>query len=99
MSDKQLEWHTRMDQWGESGLSMAAWCRQENINIHQMYYWKRKFDQQTDNSTIDWLDISQSSYIGDSSSIIIKIDKLLVEVNPQVDRQLLSDVLHLLKYQ
>ncbi|KGX86073.1 IS66 family insertion sequence element accessory protein TnpA [Pontibacillus litoralis] len=29
MSDKQLEWETRMDQWCESGLSMAAWCRKE----------------------------------------------------------------------
>ncbi|MFC4557313.1 hypothetical protein ACFO3D_03710 [Virgibacillus kekensis] len=55
MSDKHLEWETRMDQWCESGLSMAAWCRKENINIHQMYYWKRKFDQQTDNtSSTDW---------------------------------------------
>ncbi|WP_407647407.1 IS66 family insertion sequence element accessory protein TnpA [Gracilibacillus salitolerans] len=27
MSDKQLEWETRMNQWTESGLSMAAWCR------------------------------------------------------------------------
>lgn len=100
MSDKQLEWETRMDQWGESGLSMAAWCRKENINIHQMYYWKRKFDQQTDNpSSGDWLEISHSANIDEHSSIIIKIDKLSVEVRPQVDRQLLSDVLHLLKYQ
>ncbi|GAA5417812.1 hypothetical protein Pryu01_02888 [Paraliobacillus ryukyuensis] len=61
-----------MDQWSESDLSMAAWCRKENINIHQMYYWKRKFDQQTDNpSSSDWLEISHSDNIDDYSSIII----------------------------
>ncbi|WP_408634708.1 IS66 family insertion sequence element accessory protein TnpA [Oceanobacillus manasiensis] len=31
MSDKLLEWQSRMDQWRESDLSKAAWCRQENI--------------------------------------------------------------------
>ncbi|RCW62167.1 IS66 family insertion sequence element accessory protein TnpA [Saliterribacillus persicus] len=100
MSDKQLEWETKMDQWSESGLSMAAWCRKENINIHQMYYWKRKFDHQTDNpSSSDWLEISHSAETDEHSSIIIKVDRLSVEVKPQVDRQLLSDVIHLLKYQ
>ncbi|WP_112182120.1 MULTISPECIES: hypothetical protein [Paraliobacillus] len=97
MSDKQLEWEASMDQWSDSGLSMAAWYRKKNINIHQMYYWKRKFDQQTDNiSSSNWLEISHSANIDEHSSIIIKIDKLSVEVKPQVDRQLVSDVLHLL---
>lgn len=100
MSGKKLEWETRMEQWRESGLSMAAWCRKENINIHQMYYWKRKFDQQIDNtSSSDWLEVSHPANFVEHSSIIIKVDKLSLEVNPQVDRQLLSDVMHLLKYQ
>ncbi|MCC2252611.1 hypothetical protein JUJ52_22025 [Virgibacillus sp. AGTR] len=99
MSDKHLEWQSRMDQWRESRLSIAAWCRKENINTHQMYYWKRKFDQQRDTpSSTDWVEISQSVNNDECPSLVIKIDKLLVEVKPQVDRQLLSDVLHLLKY-
>ncbi|WP_277680126.1 IS66 family insertion sequence element accessory protein TnpA [Gracilibacillus dipsosauri] len=99
MSDKQLEWQSRMDQWRESGLSIAAWCRQENIHTHQMYYWKRRFDQQSASpSAIDWLEISTSANNDTDASLVIKIDKLVVEVKPHIDRQLLSDVLHLLKY-
>ncbi|WP_090851794.1 hypothetical protein [Paraliobacillus sp. PM-2] len=80
---------------------MAAWCRERNINIHQMYYWKRRFDQllEAKTASTDWFDVSQSNSLNEGASIMIRVNNLSVEVNPQVDRQLLFDVLYLLKYE
>lgn len=103
MSEKQIEWQDRLSPCRQSGMSIAAWCRQENINIHQMYYWKRKFDQETrlisEDNTTEWLSLSSSSNDDEDAAILIRLDHLSVEIKPHVDRQLLSDVIHLLKYQ
>lgn len=104
MSEKQLNWRARIETCRASGMSMAAWCRQEDVNVHQMYYWKRKFDQNSqldDEKTKEWLTVSDVISHHDSidSAIVIRIDHFSVEINPHVDRQLLSDVIHLLKYQ
>ena len=85
-------------------MSIAAWCRQEDINIHQMYYWKRKFDQNPqlgEEKTKEWLPVSDVIGHHDpiDSAMVIRMDHLSVEIQPHVDRQLLSDVIHLLKYQ
>ena len=60
MSEKQLNWQARLETCRASGMSMAAWCRQEDVNVHQMYYWKRKFDQNSpldDEKTKEWLTV------------------------------------------
>lgn len=104
MSEKQLNWQARLETCRASGMSIAAWCRQEDINIHQMYYWKRKFDQNPqlgEEKTKEWLPVSDVIGHHDpiDSAMVIRIDHLSVEIKPHVDRQLLSDVIHLLKYQ
>ncbi|ADU32139.1 IS66 family insertion sequence element accessory protein TnpA [Evansella cellulosilytica] len=99
MSVKEIEWNKRMEQWRDSGLSMAAWCRQEEVNIHQMYYWKRKFDQSSEENQppIEWINISHSNDEGFETPLYITVDHLSIEVRPTVDRRLLSDVLNLLR--
>lgn len=37
-ADKRIEWKYRFDEWKASGLSVAAWCREEEVNMHHMYY-------------------------------------------------------------
>ncbi len=32
-------WRTRVDDWKRSGLSKAAFCRQEGIKVATFYYW------------------------------------------------------------
>ncbi|WP_382392874.1 IS66 family insertion sequence element accessory protein TnpA [Lentibacillus juripiscarius] len=44
LKDKRIEWKARYDAWKESGLSVAEWCRNQEIKIHQMYYWVQRFE-------------------------------------------------------
>lgn len=98
MTDKQLEWQKRLEKWHASGMSIAAWCRQEKIDSQQMYYWKKKYSQPDVEKTIDWVSLSNIPLEEGDSSLTIKLDQLIVEIQPHVDRQLLSDVIHLLRY-
>ncbi len=49
MSSESLEslWRDRLQQWQESSLTQTAWCQQNNLNSHQLSYWKRKFRDQS----------------------------------------------------
>jgi transposase-like protein len=41
------EWRRRIERQGESGLSIAEFCRRENISSHGFYVWRRNLRQTT----------------------------------------------------
>lgn len=38
----QEQWQQHIDAWQDSGLSQAAWCRQNGVVVSQFGYWKKK---------------------------------------------------------
>ena len=36
-------WRTLLESQRESGLSVAEFCRREEIGQHRVYYWRRRF--------------------------------------------------------
>lgn len=41
-SEKKLEWEEIIRQQSSSKLSIARWCRQNQIADHTFYYWKNR---------------------------------------------------------
>lgn len=41
-ANRRLAWQHRLDRFASSGLSVAAFCRQEQISVQSFYYWKRR---------------------------------------------------------
>ena len=39
---KQTEWRKRLERFQSSGLTIAQFCRNENIPTHTFYYWGRR---------------------------------------------------------
>ena len=40
---KQLQlWQERIYDWQQTGLSQIEWCKQHQLTVHQLSYWKRK---------------------------------------------------------
>jgi len=35
-------WQQHFQDWQSSGLSQAAYCRQNDLKAHQLYYWKHQ---------------------------------------------------------
>jgi len=42
MSSKELLWRRMVRQQASSGMSVRAWCRQQNINESGFYWWRRE---------------------------------------------------------
>jgi acetyl esterase/lipase len=35
-------WAARLDRYRRSGLSLAQFCRNEDVSVHNFYYWRKK---------------------------------------------------------
>ncbi len=41
---RRAHWQAAFERWQASGLSKAAFCRREELNVTQFYYWCGVFD-------------------------------------------------------
>ncbi|WP_164670456.1 IS66 family insertion sequence element accessory protein TnpA [Virgibacillus doumboii] len=107
LKDKRIEWKARYDDWKESGQSIAGWCRDQEIKVHQMYYWVQRFEKdmispEPEATETQWLTVQVDDkpiYAEDQGPIFIHVDTISVEVRPEANIQLLSDVIHILQNQ
>ena len=42
---KRSQWRERFEEWRVSGLSAAAWCRNNNIPYPTFCYWKKRLEK------------------------------------------------------
>ncbi len=102
-TEKRIEWKARIDAWKASGLSAAAWCREQDVNSSQMYYWIRSLnDNKADYPTSEtqWLTVDMKEepltfHSGDP--VLIHIDSMSIEVRQGTNMALLSDVMDVLR--
>ena len=106
LKDKRIEWKARYDAWKESGQSVAEWCREQKINVHQMYYWVRRFEKDRISSEPEptqWLTVQVSDEdpipSAGSEPLLIHCGAISVEVRPGAHVGLLSDIIHVLRSQ
>ena len=55
MSNKERvnQWQKYINQWQESGLSGAKFCKRSELDLAQFYYWKNKLLSNTRNIAVD----------------------------------------------
>ena len=101
LEQKRSYWEQQIEQWQQSGLSQAEYCRRNNLKHHQLVYWKRRYlKTQTDVSFAavqleDLLDIPASP---DQASLAVVIDnQFKVEVTEGFDPQLLRQLIAVLR--
>ncbi|MBM7562878.1 IS66 family insertion sequence element accessory protein TnpA [Fusibacter tunisiensis] len=99
-------WQQIVSDQTSSGLTQHEWCEQNNVNIHNFRYWKRRLvseakqPQKVDQTETKWAIISSSESDVDENNIksilCIHIGKAIVEVSPGFDPESLSTVLSVL---
>src|SRR5690625_4766450 len=103
--DNRIKWESRYDAWKDSGLNVAAWCREQGVNDKQMYYWIRKLENknahpQQQKPPTSWMPVQLDSPITDSvgeASVFIHFDSISVEVRPESNMTVVSSVVNLLR--
>ncbi len=44
--EKRARWASHIEQWNASGQSQSDYCRQHQLKLHQLVYWKQVFNTQ-----------------------------------------------------
>jgi len=91
-NNQQTNWPELINNFQESGLSAAAWCRENNLKPHQLYY---RLDKANGKKQAEpkWLALDEPEV----STIIINIGPATIEVNPGFDPALLAAVVRTLQ--
>jgi hypothetical protein len=97
LEQKRSYWKQQIEQWQQSGLTQAEYCRRNNLKHHQLVYWKKRYlNTQSDVSFAavqleELLDIPTPA---DQASLTVVIDKQFkVEVTEGFDPQLLRQLI------
>jgi hypothetical protein len=101
LEQKRSYWKQQIEQWQQTGLSQAEYCRRNNLKHHQLVYWKKRYlKTQTDVSFAavqlpDLLDIPTPA---DLPSLTVVIDnQVKIEVTEGFDPQLLRQLIAALR--
>jgi len=85
------QWSEKIAAWRESGLSIAAWCRQNNEGYHRFLYWRKRLHQNTKPSG-RFVELSI-----ESSTLAVECNGVTLHIERGFDRDLLRQVLSVLK--
>ena len=95
----QMLWEERIAAWQASGLSQSAWCAREGVPLSTLVYWRRKLR----GGSVPAMDPKPASRFIPVSltqakmALTIRAGGLSIEVAPDIDRDLLEDVLRILQ--
>ncbi len=97
LEQKRIYWKQQIEQWQQTGLTQAEYCRRNNLKHHQLVYWKKRYlKTETDVSFVpvnlqDLLDIPAPP---DRASLTVVIDNhFKVEITDGFDPGLLRKVI------
>jgi len=92
MSNKR-EWEGLILEWEQSGMKMAAWCRENSVKASGMRYWNKKLNE-TKPEDIKFTEIQTKPKVvaEPESKLIIKVGDIQIEITDTTNLELLSKV-------
>lgn len=89
-----LQWKENILKQRQSGLSIAAWCSQNNIVVHTFYYWRDKlFPKTLDRNT--FTEVIPENNAG--SGISLEYHGVYIHLSQNFDPSVLEACLKVLK--
>jgi len=91
MSSLKQQWTEKISAWRDSGLSIAAWCRQNNEGYYRFIYWRKRVQTKT---------TPPGCFVAltvESSPLAVECNGVTLHIEPGFDRDLLRQVLAVLK--
>ena len=93
MPHHTTNWPVKLADWRRSGLSIAAWCRNNAVSYHTFLYWRKRLDDRRPDSGT----FLQLCPPADPEPIALECNGVFVHVTVGFDPGLLRDILALLK--
>ncbi len=86
------EWSGKISAWRESGLSVAAWCRDNAENYHRFLYWRKRLAMPVVQQPGRFVELEFAA-----PPLALSCNGVYVHVTSGFDENLLGDVLTVLK--
>lgn len=84
------EWSVKITAWQHSGMSVAAWCRENSENYHCFLYWRKRL---ATSAPGNFLELTLPA----TAPISLECNGVVVHVPRGFDPGLLADILSVLK--
>jgi len=101
LEQKRSYWKQQIEQWQQSGLTQAEYCRRNNLKHHQLAYWKKRcLKTQTDVSfaAVQLEDLLDTPALADQAALTLEIDNLFkVQITEGFDPELLRQLIAALR--
>ena len=96
--ERTSQWRELIEQQGSSGLSGAAFCRKQGINLSRFYHWRRRLKQDNLGGFLELKAEAPSLRPGViSAGILIHLNAAVsIELAPDFDSSTLQKALHVL---
>jgi hypothetical protein len=91
------EWAERLQRFAHSGLSVVAFCRVENIPVPSFYYWKRKLQAPSADTTRPTPQLLPIRLLAASPLEVVLPSGTLLRLTPGCDLDLFRSVLSALE--
>ena len=92
MSEVISEWSAKITDWNRSGLSIAAWCRENTEGYHRFLYWRQRLREVDHGKPGKFIELRPVT-----TPISLECNGIFVHVTMGFDARLLEDILMLLK--
>ena len=94
MPSPTVKWTDRITAWQQSGLTVAAWCRNNCVSYHSFLYWRKRLQGEKVREGGNFIKLSVAAT---RSPISLECNGITVHVSAGFDPTLLRNLLSLLK--
>jgi hypothetical protein len=94
---RRATWQRLLAEQQASGLSVVAWCFQQDIREQTFYYWRKRLSKPTvppATPAPQWLALDTAPAAG--HGLMLQIGPVAITVTAGFDQQVLADVVHVL---
>jgi hypothetical protein len=92
MAEVNSDWTAKIAVWRSSGLSIAAWCRENAEGYHRFLYWRQRLKETERGESGKFVELGPAT-----TPIFLECNGIYVHLSAGFDAGLLEDVLSLLK--
>ena len=94
MSALSQQWTEKLSDWRRSGLSMAAWCRQNDEGYCRFLYWRKRLQPKQSEGPGRFVELPVGR---NRSPLCLECNGIYLHVDHGFDSSLLREVLAVLK--
>lgn len=94
------QWKERVKNQRESGLTIAAWCRQNNFTSHTFYYWRDKFSPKATIKRENFKEIAERQIVDNEnhqSGVCVQYQEFCIHLDQGFNMATLKQCLRALK--